>query len=1214
MNRNWKKFKNLRIIYPIPKTSTKCINTKTRCYLCNQIHRHFGTARWVRIGGCCYWICNKAFQHFLKQGKVSRSPLFKKIKRTLPRKFCSCCGRLVQSRFRPANQNEVVFKKFPQCLICEQCTHKPPSILDIRTMIQNNPKLLVYLTKDLEIEHEKTTKIEQKSKEKPKKKITSKKRIHYDLIEKKAEDLMTEEEDIKSMTIQYSDLSLSTIGPQKNPYQQLFSLKSQIPENVFRQVVDFHNANVSVVCTFLHFSFFFLHFWKKIKRLSFLVLAQQILDLKEFNAEKKNMKQGIHLLDLPEDHKFRLGNPFQMGKFSKVEDGAFVSFEFLKNRWIKQFESKNPKDEKFFSFPCDSTWNSRNKKFQKTVVGKFSGDGGDLDKNSKFFKEAVHFGVCFLLNTETNYHILHRLSMYIGKEKQFVNYCASILCNFKEIKETTNLKIWGQEINFLKTICADRQYLAIGCGLKTGSSVAKFCMWCNCTTEELRSRDNIIQYSQLSNWRTINQYHAMAIQPTNEEMEELKSSILSRECSRKSKAKESQEREFEREDIAREKRQLEYLTNFLPPFTEFSDSHRKKFENDGIACFPILPALVDSMFHVLPDMTVHGWMRNAEKGIGLLKSLNDSKKFESFLEEWLGVKFTPDRFSGKLKVSVQQQQLACSIFDRIVEGLEKRRKELCRYFDENLICGLHFFFENLWGSLKLMNKRMSVEEVKQCLFQIQIVGDLFFEIWKNKKMNHYLHDLTCHAPALIVYWRGNIKEFAQKTVEAAVKENRKLIHGPIKRKCGTVCQQLLKEAMFHQENPKKEENFERAPKIRKIEKTVTENNTKFELRKKIIRFPMTQSRVRKGSKYEKENENEIENENEMENEKRETQKPSSSFKSKEYPNFAELQLKYQYDDKKAAEMTQKMISIEKEIEEYLKNEQYSTKPPLSISNFANFFELVEEDNQKKKEIARKKEKKGKGFEKKVKAQYETEKEKAQDHTEKNEEATQKESSAKKKDVKKKEKKKEKNKKCEQENEKGNQEAILDIPFVVCNRLKSVTFESCDPLVLESLLQSYCLPGVKTKLINLDEFKDEKFKDNLKSAERDTNIDFYICHWRGHYSVLFSIKVSSGLHFLHLDSKKEHAQEIQKYFGLKINLVSCPRQSDENGSGYFVISIFLVLVNFIETVGPFNDADDILNFIQGFCQNINNDEISYARDVYQMKKHNNKGSENLTIDG
>lgn len=265
MNPNWFRFKNIRIIYPIQKsTLNKCINKKTRCFLCNVIHKSFGTARWVQIGNICRWICNKSFQYFLKKGKIFPAPFIKKFKRTLPKKFCSGCGRQLQSKFREANQNEIVFKKFPKCFICEECNIKPPSIFNLRKMIQQNPNLLNYLTKDLEIKRNlneipnnkpKTHKSNEKTKKKPV--VTSKKRIHYDMIEKKAETLMNEEEDIKSITIQYQDLALSTIGPHKNPYQQLFSLKSQIPENVFRQVVDFHNSNLSVVCILLLLVFFF---------------------------------------------------------------------------------------------------------------------------------------------------------------------------------------------------------------------------------------------------------------------------------------------------------------------------------------------------------------------------------------------------------------------------------------------------------------------------------------------------------------------------------------------------------------------------------------------------------------------------------------------------------------------------------------------------------------------------------------------------------------------------------------------------------------------------------------------------------------------------------------------------------------------------------------------------------------------------------------------
>lgn len=76
---------------------------------------------------------------------------------------------------------------------------------------------------------------------------------------------------------------------------------------------------------------------------------------------------------------------------------------------------------------------------------------------------------------------------------------------------------------------------------------------------------------------------------------------------------------------------------------------KKHTELKGIVRSPIFSILVDSMFDIIPDISLHCTMRLSEKIVVLFYSLNMKEEFLNLIEKEIGIKFKEDKFSKKKK-------------------------------------------------------------------------------------------------------------------------------------------------------------------------------------------------------------------------------------------------------------------------------------------------------------------------------------------------------------------------------------------------------------------------------------------------------------------------------------------------------------------------------------------------------------------------------------
>lgn len=101
-------------------------------------------------------------------------------------------------------------------------------------------------------------------------------------IESEIDHYLLKEPNLKSLTLEYTDGSFAKIGADALDYDSVLALKSQMSENLFKDVINFHNSNLGHVCfhfntqmlrnsdfSFFLFIFFLLTLLKIKKILSF---------------------------------------------------------------------------------------------------------------------------------------------------------------------------------------------------------------------------------------------------------------------------------------------------------------------------------------------------------------------------------------------------------------------------------------------------------------------------------------------------------------------------------------------------------------------------------------------------------------------------------------------------------------------------------------------------------------------------------------------------------------------------------------------------------------------------------------------------------------------------------------------------------------------------------------------------------------------------------
>ena len=756
--------------------------------------------------------------------------------------------------------------------------------------------------------------------------------------------------------------------------------------------------------------------------------------------------------------------------------------------------------------------------------------------------------------------------------------------NYEKIVKTRDVEIWGQKIKCDDTVCGDREYLSTGSGLSQSSCATHICMWCPATSDELAKFTHTLKYKNLENWRKIQQYHDLAIQTIQENSE----SAEKKQKSGKKRKRTEEEIEFEKAEKAREKAQQESQSNWLPPACQFKSKHNTKFlsENQSIIRCPVLPFLIDSLLKMIPDVTLHGLMRIPEWCANNMLNLSKDPNFQECLEKQLNISYFFDEKVRKLRISFQNEQQGVAFFNKITAELRNPCSKLKRFLTDEVFQDLQLFFDSLWDCLKLLRKRMSVDDTKLFLFKNRIVGILWYKLFPKIKVNHYIHDLLCHVPALVVFWKGNLREFAHYSVENAIKEKKDIFKDKVRRKKGTVAKQLLKESFFIA--TQECEDIQSIPDVKKIKKgQVLASNKR----------PKVHKRSNKKRNFEEKmdlDEDEMElDEQTVAMNKIDIDSPDKQVVSQDY-SFPKLEtqeylqdakiLQKELENFKLSEIAYdsklwetELEKIEKQISNYCQQDVFSNKieDPAS-ANFAPLPHPTNSEVEKKKAISKSSSKTNVPKSNFVKNQHQ----------------------------KLAKEKKEKENKANVSKEAIKTGIRLHLTTTVGSYLMKRKYEWCDSLIFESIIKSQQLEfqklGIEVNVVAftpnilaITNFKQELL-DWCNNNPQKMRVNVYC--FLDHYSVLITVVMDQKAFFLQFESLDLHKTF---YESLDLNIVKVvgPRQRDSNCCGYFCLALIFQLKNYIAKAGVLKSKQSLLQFIENL-QDVTDEEIEEAHKIYQ----------------